>query len=142
MGTMNTFLRVINEWFTDSSSAASAKVEVRRTYVRSRGRESVIVQRDPRPYWQERGWTRERGVYQGDFQTPFGTCQGYGTVSPSGRVEIFIHNPPASLKRHPHWPCFRERNSGWFFVHPVSRVPDISAAILSVEKTIAESYAI
>jgi hypothetical protein len=144
---MNNLLRLIHEWLTGEASSASApKVKIHRTYMRaswkSGSRDSVIVQRDPRPYWQERGWSQKKGVYQGHFQTVFGTWHGCGTVSPSGRVEIFIHDPPSRLERHPHWPCFRARGDGWYFVHPVSPVNDISAGILGVEKTICEAYKI
>lgn len=121
-------------------------VQVQRQYAlagsgSSRSR-AIVVKRDPRPYWAEHGWQHENGIYTGNFQTKFGSWPGYITVSPGGRVEVFIRNPPAKLHRHPHWPCFRARNDGWFFVHPNTPVADVSAGILAVEKTIAEAYAI
>lgn len=100
----------------------------------------VVVKRIPLPYWQERGWCNDGSNYNGHFQTLFGRWPGYATVSPSGRVEIYIQNPPAVLSKHAHWPCFRKQKGGWFFVHPVHKVPDVSAGILGVEKTITEAH--
>ncbi len=101
----------------------------------------VVVYRIPIPYWQERGWNKNGGNYTGSFQTPFGQWPGHVTESPGGRVEVFIHNPPPVLESHPHWPCFNKRDGGWYFVHPVTRIADVSAGILGVEKTIMEAYA-
>jgi hypothetical protein len=55
-------------------------------------------------------------------------------------VEVYIHNPPPVLERHPHWQCFNKRTGGWYFVHPVTHVADVSAGILGLEKTIVEAY--
>jgi len=100
----------------------------------------ILVQRNPRPYWEENGWRKQEGVYTGEFITRFGRWHGSITVAPSRRIDVYIWNPPAALEKHPHWPCFRKRDDGWFFIHPVAPVTDVSAAILSVEKTINESY--
>jgi len=107
-----------------------------------RRRPAIRVQRNPIPYWEERGWKRAGSKFEGLFQTRFGRWLGRVTVSPSGRLEVFIHNPPAALHRHPHWPCFHARATGWYFIHPTTPVRDVSAGILSVEKTIEEAYAI
>ncbi len=144
---MSTFLQAIQRWLEGPTDVKQPEptVTVRRQYVLSpptsrRPGSRIVVNRSPRPYWEERGWRHEGGIYQGNYQTPSGTCQGYVTVSPGGRVEVFIHNPPPALQRHPHWECFQRRNDGWFFVHPVKRVADVSAGILGVEKTIAEAH--
>ena len=102
--------------------------------------QAILVNREPSSYWRERGWQKEGGTYRGIFQTRFGKWPGYATISPSGRVEIFIQRPPPALKQHPHWACFRQLKGGWFFVHPISEIPDLSAAILSIEKTINQAY--
>lgn len=100
---------------------------------------AIAIQRQPRPYWDERGWRHEGGAYQGHYQSKKGNWPGYITVSPAGRVEVYIHNPPGTLENHPHWTCFQHRDGGWFFIHPTTPVNDVSAAILGVEKTISES---
>lgn len=100
----------------------------------------IIVRRDSRPYWEERRWQRNGQEYSGNFQTRFGSWQGFINVSPGGRVEVFIHNPPTVLQRHPHWQCFQQRDNGWFFIHPTKSVPDVCAGILGVEKTIIEAF--
>lgn len=103
-------------------------------------RKSTLVKRTPRPYWDEHGWRREGGKYSGLYQTRFGNWAGYVTVSPSGRVEVFIQHPPAVLEQHPHWQCFFQRHNGWYFVHSTSPISDVSAGIINVEKTITEAY--
>jgi len=104
-------------------------------------RSRILVQRVPRPYWEERGWRRAGRRYDGSYQTAFGSWRGYVTESPSGRVEVFILNPPHVLQNHPHWPCFNKRADGWYFIHPVTPIADVSAGIINVEKTINEAYA-
>jgi hypothetical protein len=74
------------------------------------------------------------------YQTRFGNWSGYVMLSPGGRVEVFIHNPPAVLERHPHWPCFNKRSDGWYFIHPIRPIADVSAGIINVEKIITEAY--
>jgi len=116
-----------------------ACVRVERAYVPA-GSQPIRVQREPRPYWAERGWTRKGREYSGQYQTRFGNWYGWISESPGGRVETFISNPPLKLRKHPHWPCFRDRGNGWSFVHPVAEVPDASAAILAIEKTLRETF--
>jgi len=146
---MNAFFRAIQRWLEDfgAPTPSSPTTNVRRLVVPAsrvyrRTGSRIFVNRIPRPYWQERGWRQEGGTYRGNFQTRFGNWAGYVTESPGGRVEVFIHNPPSILERHPHWNCFSNRGGGWFFVHPATRVADVAAGIIGVEKTINEAYAI
>lgn len=115
------------------------QVRVTRTY-RSPDSESFKVCRHPLPYWAERGWVRDGQTYSGDYKTDFGRWPGWISVSSGGRVETYIASPPKALERHPHWECFRKRDEGWYFIHPVREVPDVSAAILAVEKTLTEAF--
>jgi hypothetical protein len=145
---MNAFIQIVERWLqkkgileADTPVAVVSRPQVPLPSVDKRPGPRVVVKRAPIPYWQERGWKKECGNYQGNFQTPFGQWPGYVTESPSKRVEVFIHNPPAILRRHSHWQCFNKRDGGWYFVHPVVRIADVSAGILGVEKTIAEAYA-
>lgn len=142
---MSSFFNNLFNWF-DPPKPPAQLVQVQRQYVPagsgSRRSPAVVVKRDPRSYWEEHGWRHENGTYTGNFQTKFGNWRGQVSVSPGGRVEVFIHNPPEALKRHSHWQCFRPHNDGWFFVHPNSPVADVSAGIISVEKTISEAYAL
>jgi hypothetical protein len=126
-------------WLFDTSQRRDARVQVRRTYTPA-GRQPIRVQRELRAYWTERGWIRKGADYTGQFQTRYGSWQGCIRESPSGRVETFIYNPPAQLRRHCHWPCFRDRGNFWYFVHPVLEVPDVSAAIIAIEQTLNEAF--
>lgn len=100
----------------------------------------IIVQRTPCPYWQENGWVRNGQEYEGCYVTPHGKWPGSIKVSPGGRIEVYILNPPATLKNHPHWNCFMKRDSGWYFIHAAEPIKDISDAIISVETTITEAH--
>ena len=102
----------------------------------------VSVRRANIAYWEERGWKKQGDHFSGPIKTPQGSWQGRATASPSARIEMYIKDPPSALNRHAHWPCFRPQGGGWYFVHPVTSVPDVSAGILSLEKTINEAYAI
>ena len=115
------------------------RVRICRTY-NPAGGQVIAVPRNPIPYWMERGWVREGREYCGKYFTQFGRWAGRITESPGGRVDTYIAQPPRALESHPHWPCFRKREDGWYFVHPVHDVPDVSAAILAVEKTLNESF--
>ena len=146
---MNSFLRALHGWLDTSPVADQPRenLETRRPYIsRTSGSETarpaIVVKRLPRPYWEERGWEKQGRSYKGNFQTAFGSWAGCAAESPSHRVDIYIHNPPAFLQRHSHWHCFQARGGGWFYIHPVHHVSDVSAAILSVEKTITESHEI
>lgn len=142
---MSSFFEDVRNLFA-GQNPSTQRVQIRRRYVSAdsgaRPSNAIVVKRDPRPYWEEQGWRHQNGAYVGSFQTKFGSWPGHVVVSPAGRVDVFIHNPPAALQRHSHWPCFRPRNDGWFFVHPSTHLTDVSAGILGVEKTITEAYEI
>lgn len=64
------------------------------------------------PYWQEKGWSCHRiglsTIYQGYFQSRRNRVKGrieQGVLS----TDIFLHYPPAVLKRHHTWGCFHMR---------------------------------
>jgi len=141
---MNRLLNLLHGFLesSESSSLPTAKVAVQRQYLVDplNARVRTLVQRAPTPYWKERGWQQQGPDFVGSFQTRFGSWPGFVKVSPSGRIEVFIRHPPDALQRHPHWPCFRVRNDGWFFIHPTHDVPDVSAGILSAEKTLTEAF--
>ncbi len=101
---------------------------------------SKLVRRDTRPYWQQRGWVK-RNAYRidGYFRTRFGSWKGKATISPSKRIELFIHKPPAKLRKHPHWECFMSRAKNWYFVH-THGIKDLSSGIMQVERVLTEAY--
>lgn len=114
-------------------------VRTRRSYT-PLVRKPIVVQRDSRPYWQQRGWTASGDEFMGFFRTPFGSWKGKAKVSPSGRVELFIQYPPAVLERHSHWTCFRWRFGGWYFVHTNEPIEDLSSGILAIENILTEAH--
>lgn len=141
---MNQLLDLIQGFLepNESSATLKGKVAVQRRYFvdPSNTRIRTVVQRAQTPYWKERGWQQQGSDFTGRFQTQFGSWPGYIKISPSGRIEVFIANPPSKLESHPHWPCFRARENGWYFIHATTPVRDASAGILSTEKTLTEAF--
>ena len=99
-----------------------------------------IIKRIERPYWQERGWVRQGDHYVGNYQTRYGSFQGWIEQQGSNSFEFFILSPPEQLKSHSHWTCFQHRNDNWFHVHMGRRPKDLSAGILAIERIITEAY--
>jgi hypothetical protein len=104
------------------------------------GRSAFVVQRDKRPYWEQRGWTCQGGEYCGYYRTAFGSWKGKAKISFSGRIELFIQNPPKILENHSHWPCFRSRLGGWHFIHTNEPITDLSSGILAIENILTEAH--
>src|SRR4051812_13112916 len=108
---MKAFFDAVQRWLEGASTSIrlSGKAAVRRPSFPasspSRRSARTVVNRFPRPYWEERDWKRKGRNYRGSFQTSFGSWIGQISVSPSGRVDVFIKNPPEVLQRHPHWHC-------------------------------------
>jgi hypothetical protein len=106
-----------------------------------RQRSPMLVQRDSRPYWEQRGWTAQGNEFHGYYRTNAGSWRGKAKVSPSGRVELFMQHPPNALKESPHWPCFNWRLGGWYFIHTNAPIADLSSGILEVEKLLTGAHA-
>lgn len=98
-----------------------------------------VVQRGKEPYWQERGWQRDGWNYTGYYRSRVGAWKGRAEVGPTNVARLFIHEPPEFLKSHPHWICFQQRPSGWYFIHMTDDV-DLSSGILRVEALINEAF--
>lgn len=133
---------------TDSDSKASGKYPSPRCFKtvakssNSAGKTGLkVVARAELPYWQQRGWKKTHGQYSGYFRTKYGSFLGKAIVSPSGRIEMFIKEPPECLSNHSHWPCFMLRENGWYFIHN-NRAGffDLSSGLLDVENILTEAY--
>jgi hypothetical protein len=102
-------------------------------------RQPGLVRRIPVAYWQERGWIWSFHRYIGYYRTSIGAWKGRAEVSPSGKVKLFISDPPEFLKKHPAWTCFLPRDSHWFVIHTHCS-PDLSEGIMRVEQIIQEAF--
>lgn len=124
----------------------NSSFQPRRQYSRSSinpaptGSVPTVVQRDTRPYWDQRGWKKRGTGYVGYYRTPFGSVKGKATKSPSGRVKLYINKPPDGLRRHPHAACFIPRGGGWLWIHTHHAIKDLSSGILQVETVLKEAY--
>ncbi len=104
------------------------------------GKRVKVVERKEIPYWQERGWKPSDDLFEGYFRTRYGSWRGKAEVSPAGNVKMYICEPPKQLKEHDHWVCFNKRPKGWYFIHTVGRLKDVSAGIMQVEQILNEAF--
>ena len=92
-------------------------------------------------YWQKKGWIKTKiNVYQGEFSGGGYNLRGRAEQSPSGRLDLFMFNPPEKLlKKHPHGKCFWFKKDGWYFIHSNNeKYFDLSSAIIQIEKLLEE----
>ena len=97
------------------------------------------VQRRERPYWQERGWTRDGTRYTGSYQTPYGAYRGEIDECGLGNAQFYLFDPPPSLRWSSHWACFQARGANRYLVHMGRRPADISSGILTIERLLTET---
>lgn len=100
----------------------------------------VLVQRDTRPFWQQRGWKQNERDFHGYYRTRFGSWRGKAKVSPSGRIDLYILKPPEALQAHPHWQCFNSWTGKWYSIHHHGAA-DLSSAIIEIERILTQSLA-
>lgn len=106
----------------------------------TRPRKAQLVARDERPLWAQRGWVWFSHEYHGYYRIQSGdSWRGKATVSPSGRIDLYIHKPPREMRNHPNWHCFFEHQKGWYFIHN-DGVEDLSSGILEVERILWEAH--
>jgi hypothetical protein len=106
-----------------------------------RGRSPIVsVERRRIPYWQERGWVRERTGYRGNYQTDRAVFCGYATEHPGGQFSFYLYRPSEQIASHSHWVCFTPTGEGWYLVHMGRQPHDVSSGILTVERLISEAY--
>lgn len=99
-----------------------------------------VIKRAEIPYWRQRGWRMISGKYRGHYSTGDKSFKGEATISNSGRVELFIFNPPDCLRKHPHWHCFIKKLDGRFFIHNNKNGTfDLSSGIMDVERILKEA---
>lgn len=120
-------------------SNLTSTIPSHKNHVGSCSSNPTIVHRDMESYWQQRKWRKKGDNFTGYFRTLFGSWEGRAEVSPSGRVDIYIHDPPEALANHPNWRCFFSRPGGWFLVHHHG-APDLSSAIMEIERILTQAY--
>ena len=101
---------------------------------------TTVVQRRPNSYWQERGWTRQTNVYNGNYQTPYGAFQGWIEQEHAGHICFYIYSPSQEIRRHSHWTCFQHRGNDWYLVHMATEPRDVGSGIMTIERLITEAY--
>ena len=101
---------------------------------------AIPVERRQIPYWQERKWTLDGNAYSGSYQTPYAAFQGWIEQEHSGRLNFFLHNPSAEIRRHSHWTCFQHRGNDWYLVHMGREPRDVGSGIMTIERLITQAY--
>ena len=107
--------------------------------VRGRG-PTIPVQRRQIPYWQEHGWTRQRDMYSGSYQTPYSAFWGQIIEHRGGHIDFLLYNPSQEIRGHSHWTCFQHRGNDWYLVHMARQPKDVSSGIITIEHLITEAY--
>ena len=107
--------------------------------VRGRG-PTIPVQRRQIPYWQEHGWTRQRDMYSGSYQTPYSAFWGQIIEHRGGHIDFLLYNPSQEIRGHSHWTCFQHRGNDWYLIHMSREPKDISSGIITIEKLIKEAF--
>jgi hypothetical protein len=98
------------------------------------------IRRQPLPYWQEAGWTKNGNIYQGNYQTRDGAYQGWIEERSPYQITFYILRPPAEVLQSSHGPCFLPLNNAWFNIHMSTRPKDVSSGIAAIERLIAGCY--
>jgi hypothetical protein len=101
---------------------------------------ATAIQRRRIPYWQERGWTRQANVYNGNYQTRYGAFQGWIEQRQSGQIDFYLYKPSDDIRRHSHWTCFQHRGNDWYLIHMGRQPQDVSSGIMTIERLIKEAY--
>jgi hypothetical protein len=100
------------------------------------------------PYWQRKGWKefgksvfRSQEGYQGHYATKYGSWSGIIIKEFGNNYAYYIINPPATLIKGNHSACFKDKGNGKYGVHFQKEPKTINEGIITIEKTIAESFA-
>jgi hypothetical protein len=101
---------------------------------------AVRVERRQIPYWQERGWIRNSGLYTGRYQTRFAAFIGEIQEHRANHIDFFLYGPSDEIRKCDHWACFQDRGNDWHLVHMSRRPGDVSSGILAIERLITEAY--
>jgi hypothetical protein len=113
----------------------------RRLWQAARGQAPPVrVDRQQRPYWQERGWRWEGNRYLGNYQTMYGAYMGMIEQHGRNHFAFYIFDPPEVLRHHHHWVCFQHRGDNRYQVHMGTMPDDVSSGILTIERLITEAF--
>ena len=126
-----------------SFPAASAPLAGPRRVVRGRARVKPLKK------WQESRWFCRAGLlpggipgaeYSGFYRTPRGRKYQGVIVETEHEVKPYIFEPPRDdIEQYAgHGACFRDSNSGWYWVHLLNRPRSVDEAILNIEALLEE----
>ncbi len=102
----------------------------------------TVPQRTDKLYWEKKGWKKTKiNTFEGFYSGGRYHLKGKAEQSPSGRLDLFIYDPPQKLlHEHPHGPCFIKIHYGLFAIHNNNTgYFDLSSAIIQVEQILKET---
>jgi len=105
-------------------------------------RNPIEIKRAQVPYWQERGWQRNSGIYRGYYRTYYGSFKGEIRHLYNHTFDFYIFNPPKELEKHKHWVCFRYQGKNKYLLHFAKKPQDVSSGIMAMERLIKEAFEI
>jgi hypothetical protein len=103
-------------------------------------RPALTIGPDTRPFWQQKGWIQDGIKYRGYYRTRFGAWEGRAMRYGKNLFTLMILDPPEQVLSGPHRLCFSSSGPKEYKIHFKQKPNDISGCILSVEKTIEESF--
>lgn len=92
--------------------------------------------------WKKKGWVKANiNTFEGFYAGGEYRLKGKAKQSPSGRLDLFIYNPPQKLlRKHPHGPCFTHIQHGLYSIHNNNTgYFDLSSAIIQIEQILKET---
>ena len=100
----------------------------------------ISINREPRMYWEDKGWTKTGNTYTGYFVSISNGWRGEIECGIAGiPVSCFIFDPPRQLWSHSHRSCFSHIGKGKYSVHFNRRPETVDAAIMTVEQILMEA---
>lgn len=101
----------------------------------------------PAEAWRSKGWVCSRGLDTDVYCGAFRVSDRRGNVRwYKGRIEvwdrwldIFVHEPPAGIRRHAAGMRFTYTRDGWYEFIPRRTPAGIDAALVELEKVLEES---
>ncbi len=98
-----------------------------------------VVKPNPLPYHLEKGWQKERKIYQGYYRCRLGAFRGEIEERFDGH-RYYIFNPPQKLLTDPkHAPCFTNVGGSRYHIHFGVNSNDLDGGIIAVERILFQS---
>jgi len=104
------------------------------------GVNTLLVESIPLALWEKLGWRKKGNEYRGFYRTRFGSYPGRIVEGRARDFKFYIKDPPAALKVHPKWQCFKYCGKGNFWVHQSQPAKDVDGGIIEIQRIVEEAF--